>query len=191
MAAVDNESIDKGVSDAPMGHQVWLWYGLALLAIVLDQVTKWLATHFLRYAEPHPITSFFNLTLLHNKGAAFSFLSDAGGWQRWLFGLIAGGVSVGLVVWIARLPRRCRWEACALALVLGGALGNLIDRVLLGHVVDFIVVHYRDHYWPAFNIADSAITLGAAMLFIDMLRGSQKDSVVAVSATKAQDSGKS
>lgn len=154
---------------APMGRQVWWWYGLALFGLVLDQYTKWLASTYLNYGEPNTLTSFFDLTLLHNTGAAFSFLSEAGGWQRWFFGIIAGSVSVALVVWIARLPRANRWEACALALVLSGAVGNLIDRVLLGYVVDFIVLHYEHHYWPAFNIADSAITLGAVMLFMDML----------------------
>ena len=149
---------------------LFLCYGLALVALVLDQLTKWLATDLLDYANPVVLTSFFNFTLLHNTGAAFSFLSDAGGWQRWMFGLVALVVSGVLVVWIARLPKHKLWEGCALGLVLGGALGNLLDRALLGYVVDFIVFHYQNYYWPAFNIADSAICIGAAMLVIDLFR---------------------
>ncbi|NIB40256.1 lipoprotein signal peptidase [Pseudomaricurvus alkylphenolicus] len=148
------------------------WYLLALLVVVLDQISKhWISANF-NYGEPWVITGFFNFTLLHNTGAAFSFLSEAGGWQRWFFGIVALVVSMVLVVWLARLPAHKRWEACALALVLGGAIGNLYDRVVLGYVVDFIVVHYQQYYWPAFNIADSAICVGAAMLIIDTFRGS-------------------
>ncbi len=153
---------------------VWKWYGLALLVIVLDQWSKlWFSTH-LQYGQPWVITDFFNFTLLHNRGAAFSFLSDAGGWQRWFFGLVAAAVSAALVVWMARLEASKRWELTALALVLGGALGNLYDRVMLGYVVDFIVVHYQQYYWPAFNIADSAICVGAGMLIIDAFRSNHQ-----------------
>lgn len=148
----------------------WLWYGLAVLVIAFDQVTKVVAVAALNYGDPVVITSFFNFTLAHNYGAAFSFLSDAGGWQRWFFTAIAVLVSAVLLVWIKRLESSKRWEAFALALVLGGALGNLYDRATLGYVVDFIVVHYRDYYWPAFNIADSAICIGAFMLVVDMFR---------------------
>ncbi len=153
-----------------MGKAIWGWYGLAALMLVLDQLTKMWMSANLNYGETITLTSFFNFTLLHNTGAAFSFLSDAGGWQRWFFGVVAAAVSVVLVVWIARLPRSKMWEACALALILGGAVGNLYDRVMLGYVVDFIVVHYQRYAWPAFNIADSAICIGAAMLIIDMFR---------------------
>ncbi len=151
------------------------WYGLAALVLVLDQWSKHWFSANLNYAQPWVITDFFNFTLLHNTGAAFSFLSDAGGWQRWFFGVIAGAVSLVLVVWIARLERHKVWEAVALALVLGGALGNLYDRVVLGYVVDFIVVHYQQHYWPAFNVADSGICVGAAMLIIDSFRNPKAD----------------
>ena len=126
-----------------MGKAIWGWYGLAALMLVLDQLTKMWMSANLNYGETITLTSFFNFTLLHNTGAAFSFLSDAGGWQRWFFGVVAAAVSVVLVVWIARLPRSKMWEACALALILGGAVGNLYDRVMLGYVVDFIVVHYQ------------------------------------------------
>lgn len=148
------------------------WYALAVLVILLDQWTKVLAEDLLQYGEPRVVTGFFNLTLLYNKGAAFSMLSDAGGWQHWLFSGIAAVVSVVLGVWLYRLPRAARVEPFALALVLGGAIGNLIDRLRLGHVVDFIQLHYRDLYWPAFNLADSAITLGAGLLILLMLRRS-------------------
>jgi len=149
---------------------VWKWYGLALLVLVLDQVSKTWFSANLEYARPWVITDFFNFTLLHNTGAAFSFLSDSGGWQRWFFSVIAAVVSVVLVVWLARLDAAKRCEAAALGLVLGGALGNLMDRVQFGYVVDFIVVHYQNNYWPAFNIADSAICVGAVLLLIDGFR---------------------
>ncbi len=152
------------------------WYGLAALVIVLDQFTKVIATQELSYGIPVVITSFFNFTLAHNYGAAFSFLSEAGGWQRWFFGVIAVVVSTVLAVWINRIEVGKRWEPVALALVLGGAIGNLYDRITLGYVVDFIVVHYQHYAWPAFNIADSAICVGAAMLIIDIFRQGEKAS---------------
>jgi len=161
--------------DNGLHKQTWAWYGLALVVLVLDQLTKVWASHSLEYGQPLVLTSFFNFTLLHNTGAAFSFLSDAGGWQRWFFGVIAIAVSAVLLVWIARLGGEKRWEAAALTLILGGALGNLYDRLVLGYVVDFIVVHYREHMWPAFNLADSAITLGAAILIWDMFRTNRKE----------------
>ena len=147
----------------------WLWYGLALLVLVLDQVSKEVASATLEYARPVVVTSFFNWTLLHNPGAAFSFLSDAGGWQRWFFILVSVAISLVVVVWMARVPSVDRRQLLALALLLGGAVGNLWDRVLHGFVVDFIQLHYGGYYWPAFNVADSAICVGAAILIIDSL----------------------
>ncbi len=147
---------------------IWLWYGLAMAVILLDQLSKMWVSASLDYGQPEVVTSFFNFTLLHNSGAAFSFLSDASGWQRWFFGVVALVVSLVLVVWIARLKPAKRWEAASLALILGGAIGNLYDRLVLGYVVDFIVLHYKQYAWPAFNLADSAITLGALMLLWDM-----------------------
>lgn len=144
------------------------WYGLALLVAVLDQLTKQWASFALDYNTPLVFTSFFNFTLLHNPGAAFSFLSDSGGWQRWLFGIVALLVSLGIIVWLSRLAEEKRLEALALALILGGAIGNLYDRIALGYVVDFIVLHYEHYYWPAFNIADCGISIGAALLILDM-----------------------
>lgn len=157
-----------------ISKQAWMYYALTLVVIVLDQISKQWASAVLTYGEPLAFTSFFNFTLLHNPGAAFSFLSDAGGWQRWFFTAVASIVSVVLVVWIARSAASKKLEAFALAMILGGAIGNLYDRVLLGHVVDFIVVHYQSYYWPAFNLADSAITLGAILIIADMLFSKEK-----------------
>ena len=146
---------------------VWRWYGLAGLVVLLDQLSKyWVTSHFY-YGEVRPITDFFNLVLVHNTGAAFSFLSDAGGWQRWFFGVVAGIISVVLAVWLARIPARQRLLPAALALILGGALGNLWDRLTLGYVIDFIDLYYQHHHWPAFNVADSAITVGAVLLVVE------------------------
>lgn len=145
----------------------WYWYLLALIVVVLDLASKHLASANLTYGDPVVFTSFFNFTLLHNPGAAFSFLSDAGGWQRWFFTVIAAVVSVVLVVWIARSANKFL-EAFGLTMILGGAVGNLYDRVQHGYVVDFIVVHYQHYYFPAFNLADSAITLGAILLIADV-----------------------
>jgi signal peptidase II len=150
----------------PERRQVAL-YGLALLVVVLDQGSKALALSALDYARPIPVLSWFNLTLHYNEGAAFSFLSTAGGWQRWFFTALALVVSGVLVAWLWRLPATQRLLGVALALVLGGALGNAIDRVLLGHVVDFISVHYAGRYFPTFNLADSAISVGAVLLLLD------------------------
>lgn len=144
-----------------------LWLLLALLVFGLDQWSKYLADELLSYGRPVHLLPIFDLTLVYNQGAAFSFLAEAGGWQRWFFAAIAGLVSLVLVVWIVRLKQNERLLAIALALVLGGALGNLYDRVALGYVIDFLSLHYQQRYFPAFNIADSAITLGAALLLLD------------------------
>lgn len=147
----------------------WLW--LAVLVIAIDLGTKAIATAMLTYGDPVPVLPSFNLTLLHNTGAAFSFLADAAGWQRWFFAAIAIVVSVVLVVWLKRLKRHETLLAVALAMVLGGALGNLYDRVVLGHVVDFILVHWQSRwFFPAFNLADTFITIGAILLALDMFK---------------------
>lgn len=145
----------------------WLW--LVAVVLVLDLFTKYQATSLLPYGIAHPQLPVFDLTLLHNTGAAFSFLAKAGGWQRWFFAAIAVGVSIVLLVWMARTPRHQRWLGAGLALLLGGALGNLYDRIVQGYVIDFISLHYKGYYFPAFNLADTAITIGAAMLIIDMI----------------------
>ena len=143
------------------------WYALALLIIVLDQYTKGLASAALDYVQPVEVFSWFNLTLQHNSGAAFSFLSNAGGWQRYFFSGIAIVISLVLVVWLFRLGRKQRLLALSLGLILGGAIGNLWDRLALGYVVDFISVHYDGSYFPAFNVADSAISVGAVCMLLD------------------------
>ncbi len=147
------------------------WLLLSALIVALDLFSKSIASDNLQLHQPLPVFPGFNLTLMHNKGAAFSFLSSAGGWQRWFFTIIAAVVSVVIVVWLARLKPGQRWLALALALILGGALGNLWDRLTLGYVVDFIQVYYDQWYWPAFNVADSAIFVGAVMLVLDSLFG--------------------
>lgn len=143
----------------------WLW--LSLLIVIADQVTKWLAEYSLDLHAPVPILPGFNLTLVYNPGAAFSFLSQAGGWQRWFFVFFALAISCFLIFWLLRLPARAKWLACSLALIIGGAIGNLVDRLAYGHVIDFIDLYYGSWHWPAFNIADAAITVGAVMLIID------------------------
>ncbi|MBT8428576.1 MAG: lipoprotein signal peptidase [Gammaproteobacteria bacterium] len=144
-----------------------LW--LSLLVVVLDQLSKyWMVTSFAEY-EVLRVWPVFNLTLVYNTGAAFSFLSDAGGWQRWFFITIGVLVSAAMVVWLSRLDVRERLTAYGLALVVGGAIGNVIDRIVLGKVVDFLQWHWQDWYWPSFNLADSAITLGVVLLLIDGL----------------------
>ena len=152
----------------------WLWYLLALAVIALDLLSKYWVSTALEYGRPVVFTSFFNFTLLHNPGAAFSFLSDAGGWQRWFFTTIAAVVSVMLVIWIARIAAIKKLESFALTMILGGAVGNLYDRIQHGYVVDFIVVHYQDNYFPAFNLADSAITLGAILIILDLFLTREK-----------------
>ena len=143
----------------------WLW--LSLLLIVADQVTKWLAVANLEYLTPVPvIDGFWNWTLVHNYGAAFSFLSDAGGWQKWFFAGLATVVSVVMALWLRLTPRADWRNALPLALVIAGAIGNLIDRVRYGYVVDFIDWYVGKHHWPAFNVADSAIVVGAVLLVL-------------------------
>ena len=144
-----------------------VWVGLSIVAFILDQWTKWIATEHLIYGQQNPVLPFLNWTLLHNYGAAFSFLSDAGGWQRYFFTGLAGVVSIIFLFWLMRMPKKMMVLPAAIALILGGAVGNLIDRVSLGYVVDFIHFYYNNSHFPAFNIADSAITLGTILLLID------------------------
>jgi signal peptidase II len=145
----------------------WLW--LSFVVILLDQLTKQLAERMLTLYESVYVMPVFDLTLLYNKGAAFSFLSDQGGWQRWFFTVLAIVVTMVLTVWLWRLKAQEKWVAVSLSLIIGGALGNVIDRILFGHVIDFLHFHYQQHYWPAFNIADSAITLGVGIMLYDAL----------------------
>ncbi|GGL96674.1 signal peptidase II [Pseudomonas asuensis] len=151
------------------GRLAWLW--LSVLVVVLDQLSKaYFEGQLSLYERIEVIPDLFSWTLAYNTGAAFSFLADHSGWQRWLFAAIATAVSITLVVWLKRLGRDDTWIAIALALILGGAIGNLYDRIVLGHVIDFVLVHWKEHLFPAFNLADSAITVGAVMLALDMFR---------------------
>jgi signal peptidase II len=144
-----------------------LWLSLAAALVALDWWTKHLASQNLMMYRPVEINAWLNLTLAHNDGAAFSFLAGAGGWQRWFFSVVAIVISVILMVWLWRLPNRSRLLPVAISLVLGGAIGNLIDRVRFGYVVDFIDVHYAGWHWPAFNLADSVIVIGVTLLLIE------------------------
>ena len=155
-----------------MATRRWYWW-LSGSVIVLDQVTKFLAETLLTFHQPVPVLPSFNLLLTYNTGAAFSFLAGAGGWQRWFFLGLGLLVSIGLIVWLRRLKPTETRLATALALILGGAIGNLIDRAWLGQVIDFIQLYYQHWYWPAFNLADSAITVGAALLVLDSLWSGQ------------------
>ena len=151
-----------------------LWFGIAAAVVLLDQWTKSLALAQLDYGRPVPLLPVLNLTLQYNPGAAFSFLSDAGGWQRWFFSIVALVASVVIAVWLARLKPHDRLLAVSLSLILGGAIGNLWDRLQFGHVVDFISVHYHNWYFPTFNVADSAVSVGAALMILDALFASRK-----------------
>jgi signal peptidase II len=147
----------------------WLW--LSLLLVVADQATKWLAVANLEYLTPVPVVDgFWNWTLVHNYGAAFSFLSDAGGWQKWFFSGLAAVVSVVMALWLRLTPRADWRNALPLALVIAGAVGNLIDRLRFGYVVDFVDWYVGKHHWPAFNVADSAILVGAVLLVLFSLK---------------------
>lgn len=140
---------------------------VAVVIVLLDQATKLMAEAWLAAYRPVPVVPMLNMTLSYNTGAAFSFLHDQSGWQRWLFSGLAVVVSVVLVIWLARLGRAFGWQALGIALILGGAVGNLIDRLAYGHVIDFIDVYYGTWHWPAFNVADSAITVGAVVLILE------------------------
>lgn len=142
----------------------WLW--IAIVIFGLDRWTKQMAEASLNAYSAVNVMPGFNLTLSYNKGAAFSFLDQAAGWQMWFLGGVALIVVVAIIIWLFRLPARDRWVSMALSLVVGGALGNLWDRINYGHVIDFIQWYVADYYWPVFNVADSAVCVGAVMLFV-------------------------
>ena len=175
-ATIGNSSTPKGrLTKTPKvlanGSRAFTWYLLSLVVVIIDQWTKWLAETKLTFHEPVPVIEpFLNWTLAYNYGAAFSFLADAGGWQKWFFSGLALLMSLFLIGYLIKAPRKATLLSLGLALVLGGAVGNLIDRLLHGHVIDFIHVHNADvwHY-PIFNIADMGISIGVAMIVIDML----------------------
>ena len=162
-----DQSQEQQLKNSGINKMAFAWLLFSVVIVVLDLWTKQIATDSLTLYRPVELTSWLNMTLAHNYGAAFSFLSDAGGWQRWLFTGLASVVTVVLVVWLLRLPANEKLTAAALSLVIGGAVGNLIDRIVNGYVVDFIDVFYQSHHWPAFNLADSAITCGVILLLVD------------------------
>jgi signal peptidase II len=143
------------------------WLGLSLLVLIFDQASKLVIASSMQLYQSIPITSFFKLTYVRNTGAAFSFLSDAGGWQRWFFAVLAILISIIIAVWLTRLKKQETLLAVALSLILGGAMGNLIDRLAYGYVIDFLDVYYQTWHWPAFNVADSAITLGVMLMLLE------------------------
>ena len=143
------------------------WLMLSLLTVILDQASKLAIDHSMQLYQSISLVPFFNLTYVHNTGAAFSFLSDAGGWQRWFFAALAVIMSAILVRWLAKLEQHETLLAIALSLILGGAIGNLLDRVIYGYVIDFLDVFYGNAHFPAFNVADSAISVGAFLMFAE------------------------
>lgn len=145
------------------------WLSVTAVVIIIDQLTKWVMSSWLSLYETVSIMPFFNLTMAHNTGAAFSFLAQAGGWQRWFFVGLAMVISLVLIVWLRKVTDKTI-EALSISLILGGAIGNVIDRINLGYVIDFLDVYYGNYHWPAFNIADSAIVVGACLLIIDSFR---------------------
>mgnify|MGYP000953481166 FL=1 len=148
----------------------WRWLWLAPLVIVLDQLTKLAILHYLPYGGPGiNVLPVFNIVHVYNKGAAFSFLADQAGWQRWFFALFAIVVSLVMLVALRRQAASLWWSNCAFVLVIGGAIGNLIDRIAYGHVVDFLLFYWQTYTFPAFNIADCAITVGAVMIVLEGL----------------------
>jgi signal peptidase II len=159
----------------PAAASGWRWLPLSVAVIIADRAVKLWMTHHFAPSERVHVLKVLDIILTYNTGAAFSFLAEASGWQRWLFVLLALGVSAALIVWMRRLDARVHGLlACGLALIVGGALGNMIDRLTTGRVVDFIHVHWGRAYFPAFNIADSAITIGALLLLLDAWRESRR-----------------
>ncbi|ALT77648.1 signal peptidase II [Paucibacter sp. KCTC 42545] len=156
------------------GNRLGFWLGIALIVILLDQFTKVLILGNFQLGDSRYVTSFFNVVRVHNYGAAFSFLHDAGGWQRWFFVGLGAAATVFITVMLRRHGQQSLF-ASALSLILGGAIGNVVDRLMHGYVVDFIQVHWgAKYYFPSFNIADSAITIGAVLLILDELRRVRK-----------------
>ena len=154
---------------------IWLWVTVVLL--ILDQVTKYVVSTQMQLYQSIELLPVFNFTYVHNYGAAFSFLSEAGGWQRWFFSIIAISISVLLTYWLKKLPAKNLVLCGAYSLVLAGALGNLYDRLTYGYVIDFIHVYYDTWHFPAFNIADSAICIGAGLLLLDAFRDQKSEDV--------------
>jgi len=164
---------------------MWKWLWITVVVLALDLWSKWLVSSSLHLRDVIPVFPGFNLVLYHNHGAAFSFLSDAGGWQRWFFTTISSVISIFLFVWLIRLRRHQVLLSIAICFVLGGALGNLYDRVTLGYVVDFLEFYVSTYYWPAFNVADSAVFIGASLFALDIYKEHQKNAKPAEKSTSA------
>ena len=163
----------KSSGGSSASTSLWLWLGLALVVILADQVTKTLIVGWLQLGDSRPVTGYFNLVRAHNAGAAFSFLADADGWQRWFF-VAVGAIASGFIIWMLRSHPAQKLFCFAVSMIMGGALGNVVDRLLHGHVIDFLQFRFSflqplfsGGYFPSFNLADSAITLGAACLILD------------------------
>ena len=154
---------------------VQVWYLITLIILFLDQISKTIIVKNFFYGESQAVSTFFNMVRVHNPGAAFSFLSDAGGWQRWALSGLAILVSIMIIIWLSRLTREKWLESLSLSMILGGALGNLWDRLTLGYVVDFLDFHWMSWHFPAFNLADSAISLGALILILDSILASRAE----------------
>lgn len=148
----------------------WPWFILSFFVLVLDQLTKYWVSLVLIPYQPKPVLPLINLTLAYNTGAAFSFLSGTGGWHRWFFTVFSIVMSLALAIWLYRMPAKDKTQAAAVALILGGAVGNLLDRAVMGYVTDFIDIFYQNHHWPVFNIADTAICIGAFLLLVDLCK---------------------
>ena len=173
MRGADPHGATTIVAEARRSGLIYLWLSAAVIA--LDQLSKAVIERTLGLYQSIAVLPVLEITRLHNTGAAFSFLADAAGWQRWLFTALAIVVSIVLALWLRRIPASARVLATAVALILGGAVGNVIDRVRLGHVIDFIYAHWDRHYFPAFNVADSAICVGAGLLLLDTWLSGRRD----------------
>lgn len=172
-----NEAVKSGVN-IPIGASGVRWLWLSVLVIIVDQITKQWIERTMVLGDSFTVLPVLDIVRAHNSGAAFSFLDDAGGWQRWAFTILAIGVSIALVVWLRKLALNTQaLLAFALALILGGAIGNVIDRIEHGYVVDFVHAHWGSAYFPAFNVADAAISIGAVLVILDaILEGRRKQS---------------
>ena len=148
----------------------WPWFILSIFILLIDQLSKYWAASTLVPYQPDSIFPMFNFTLAYNTGAAFSFLSGTGGWHRWFFAGFSVVMSCILITWLVRISPKAKLQSLAVSLILGGAIGNLYDRASLGHVIDFIDVYYENHHWPVFNLADTAICVGAFLLLVDLCK---------------------
>lgn len=167
------QTVKKINRSARFKQSGWLYLWVSVVVLVLDQITKYLASSQLELYVPNKITGFFNFTLMHNEGVAFSILADQSGWQRYFIAVLASAIVVWLLYWLYQNSKSMKLQNAALVLVVGGALGNIWDRISLGYVVDFIELHYAGYFWPAFNVADSAIFLGAVLLIIDAFKNKE------------------